>query len=71
MKHKLIGTIFAVLFLLAFLPLPFTEGEQTMLFGWLPATLAYWWVLMVVNLVFVLWVCKSFVKHANEEDEKE
>lgn len=71
MNHKLIGTIFAVLFLLGMLPMPFTAGEQMLLFGWLPLALAYWWVLMVLNLIFVLWVCKSFVNSSKKEEEQE
>lgn len=71
MKTKLIAVIFAVLLLLAAVPFSFTEGAQTYLFGWLPLALAYWWVLMIVNLIFVLWVCKSFVKHSEANKEKE
>lgn len=70
MNHKRIGTIFVILFLLCMLPFPFTAGEQMYLFGWLPFTLVYWWCLMIVNLVFVLWVCHCFVKsHTDEEAE--
>ena len=61
MNHKLIGGIFAVLYLLCVLPFPFTKGAP-----------AYWWILMVVNLLFVLWVCKCFVdsnKRKGEEEE--
>lgn len=68
MNHKLIGVIFAVLYLLGALPLPFTKGEQMLLFGWMPICLLYWWILMVVNLIFVLWVCKRFVDSNKEED---
>ena len=31
-----------------------------------------WWILMIVNLLFVLWVCKCFVdsnKRKGEEEE--
>lgn len=70
MNKKLIAVIFIVLLLLAAIPLPFTAGTQTYLFGWLPLSLAYWWVLMIVNLIFVIWVCKSFVKHSEKEDEQ-
>lgn len=69
MNHKLIGSIFAVLYLLCALPLPWTSGAQGYLFGWLPVALAYWWVLMIVNLVFVLWVCKCFVNASKDSKE--
>lgn len=71
MNHKWIGGIFAVLFLLCVAPFPFTEGAQTYLFGWLPLALAYWWVLMVVNLVFVLWVCRCFVNSGKKKGGEE
>lgn len=70
MNNKRVGIIFVILFLLAALPLPFTGGEQTYLFGWLPAALAYWWVLMAVNLAFVLYVCKKFVDASGKEGDK-
>lgn len=71
MNKKLIAVIFAILLLLAAIPLPFTAGSQIYLFGWLPLSLAYWWVLMIVNLIFVLWVCRSFVRHSAKENKKE
>lgn len=70
MNNKRIGIIFVILFLLAALPFPFTAGVQTFLFGWLPASLAYWWVLMIINLVFVLVVCKKFVESSKAETTK-
>lgn len=70
MNHKCIGGIFAVLFFLCVAPFPFTQGAQVYLFGWLPMALAYWWVLMVANLVFVLWVCKSFVDSGKKGGDK-
>lgn len=70
MNNKRVGIIFVILFLLAALPLPFTSGAQTFLFGWLPVSLAYWWVLMVVNLIFVLRVCKKFVETSKKEGDK-
>lgn len=70
MNHKRIGTIFVILLLLGMLPFPFTAGEQIYLFGWLPFALLYWWCLMIVNLVFVLWVCNCFAK-TNKEEEAE
>lgn len=66
MNHKKIGIIFLILLLLAAVPLPLTGPDQTFLFGWLPAALAYWWTLMIVNLIFVLWVCKRFVDNAEK-----
>lgn len=72
MNHKVIGSIFAVLYLLCVIPFPFTYKSSVYLFGWLPLSLAYWWVLMVVNLLFVLWVCKCFVDSSkNKGDEEE
>lgn len=69
MNNKRVGIIFVILFLLAALPLPFTSGPQTYLFGWLPLALAYWWVLMIVNLVFVLLVCKKFVEAGKKKED--
>lgn len=71
MNHKKIGIIFAILFALCVLPMPFTAGAQSYLFGWLPVGLAYWWVLMVANLIFVLWVGKVFVKSSEKEENEE
>lgn len=68
MNHKLIGIIFLVLFLLSAAPFPFTQGEQIYLFGWLPLALMYWWILMVLNLIFVLWVCRTFVKSSKKKE---
>lgn len=70
MKHKRIGIIFLALYLLSAIPFPFTQGTQIYLFGWLPLALMYWWILMVLNLIFVLWVCRSFVKHSKKEEGK-
>jgi len=71
MKNKIIVPIFVVLFLLGAIPFSFTETSGDYLFGWLPAPLAYWWGLMVVNLVFVLCVSKHFVTTSVKEEEKE
>ncbi len=71
MNHKLIGAVFAVLYFLGAFPFSFTEGTPVYLFGWLPLSLLYWWVLMVVNLVFVLWVCRRFVESSKHEKEEE
>lgn len=68
MNHKLILGIFAILLFLGVAPFSFTATPDPYLFGWLPLSLGYWWVLMAVNLVFVLWVAKEFVKHAKEEE---
>lgn len=70
MNHKRILTIFVILFLAGAIPWPFTSGEQTYLFGWLPGCLLYWWILMIINLIFVLWVAKVFVA-SNEKKEGE
>lgn len=71
MNHKLIGCIFAVLYFLCVIPFPFTQGTPIYLFGWLLLPLAYWWILMVVNLLFVLWVCKCFVDSNKKKEEEE
>lgn len=68
MKNKVIIPIFVVLFLLGFLPWPFTTGNQILLFGWLPLTLGFWWLLMIVDVVFVLIVSKHFVNTSKEEE---
>ncbi|MCH4208076.1 MAG: hypothetical protein LKF50_07235 [Solobacterium sp.] len=70
MNNKRILIVFVILFLAAAIPWPFTAGEQTYLFGWLPGCLAYWWLLMIINLIFVLKVSKDFVK-SNEKKEGE
>ncbi|MDR7870883.1 MAG: hypothetical protein RIN55_08500 [Tissierellaceae bacterium] len=69
MNHKLILSIFAVLLLLGMIPFSFTATPEPYIFGWLPLPLLYWWVLMGINLIFVLWVANSFVKNAKEEDK--
>ena len=71
MNHKKIGIIFLVLLLLALIRFPFTKGPLVYLFGWLPVTLVYWWVLMVANLVFVLWVSHEFVKTSKKDKGEE
>lgn len=71
MNHKRIGIIFAILYGLCIIPFPFTANNGVYLFGWLPFTLLYWWVLMFVNLAFVLWVCHRFVKsHENDKEDE-
>lgn len=67
MNHKKILTIFVVLLLLAVIPFSFTANPEPYLFGWLPFPLLYWWVLMVVNLIFVLWVAKKFTESSKGE----
>lgn len=68
MKNKIIIPIFLVLFLLSFIPFSFTEHSMPMLFGWLPAPLAYWWSLLIADLICVFAVCAHFVKTAEEEE---
>lgn len=70
MKNKIILPIFAVLFLLGAIPFKFTESGANLLFGWLPVPLAFWWVLMFVNLIFVLAVASHFVKTSEKEEEE-
>lgn len=71
MKNKVIVPIFIVLFLLAVIPFGFTTLTNSMLFGWLPASLAFWWMLMILNLVFVLAVCRHFVKVSEKNKGEE
>lgn len=68
MKHKLILVVFVVLLSLAMIPFGFTMSPEPYVFGWLPFPLFYWWILMAVNLAFVLWVAKEFVKHEKEDE---
>lgn len=70
MKNKIIIPIFIVLFLLGFLPWPFTTGSQILLFGWLPLTLGFWWLLMIIDVIFCLIVSKHFVNCSKEEEEE-
>lgn len=70
MKYKLIFTIFVILLMLALIPFKFTASPEPFLFGWLPLTLAYWWILMFLNLIFVLWVAYSFVKSDDNDGEE-
>lgn len=69
MKNKYIFIIFVILLLAAMIPFSFTSRPEPFLFGWLPLSLAYWWTLMIVNLIFVLWVAYSFVKNNNDEED--
>ena len=68
-KNKIIMGIFIVLLLLAMIPFSFTKSAEPYIFGFLPFPLFYWWILMVVNLIFVLIVAHDFVK--NEKDEED
>ena len=68
MKHKLIFIIFIVLLLAAMIPFGFTLSPEPYVFGWLPFPLLYWWIHMLLNLVFVLWVAREFVKHEGEDE---
>lgn len=67
-KKNIIKIIFAILLLLAMIPFNFTNSPEPYLFGWLPFPLFYWWILMFLNLIFVLFVAYDFVK--NEKDEE-
>lgn len=69
MKHKLILSIFAILLLLGMAPFSFTATPEPYIFGWLPFPLLYWWILMAINLIFVLWVTKQFTKNAKKEEQ--
>ena len=51
------------------MPFEFTKSPEPYMFGWLPFPLFYWWILMFVNLIFVLFVVKDFAK--NEKDGEE
>lgn len=67
-KKNIIKIIFAILLLLAMIPFSFTKSPEPYIFGWLPFPLFYWWILMFLNLIFVLFVAYDFVK--NEKDEE-
>lgn len=67
-KNTLIKVVFVILLLLAMLPFGFTKSPEPYVFGWLPFTLFYWWILMFVNLIFVLIVAKDFVKNGEDEE---
>lgn len=66
-KKKLVAIVFIILLTLGMFPWPFTANPEPYIFGWLPFPVFYWWVLMFVNLAFVLWVAKVFVAEAKEE----
>ena len=70
MNNKIVLPIFTVLLLAAVIPFKFTTTQGQYLFGWLPVVLAYWWTLMILNLVFVLWISKMFM-NSNDETKKE
>ncbi len=67
-KNTLIKVVFVILLLLAMLPLGFTKSPEPYVFGWLPFPLFYWWILMFVNLIFVLIVAKDFVNNGEDEE---
>ena len=71
MNNKVIIPIFIVLFLLGFIPFPFTKQSPVLLFGWLPVTLASWWILMFIDLIFIYCVCRHFVKVSQEKEGNE
>lgn len=71
MNKKRIFVIFVILLILAMVPLKFTTAPEPYVFGWLPGPLLYWWILMVLNLIFVFWISKEFVKSEKEEEENE
>lgn len=70
LNNKLILTIFIILLLAAMIPTKFTETPDPILFGWLPGPLLYWWVLMGINLIFVLVVSKKFIESDEGEDNE-
>jgi len=69
MNNKLVFIVFVILLMLAMLPFSFTESPEPYVFGWLPFPLFYWWILMFVNLVFVLIVAKKFVESSKKGGE--
>ncbi|RVU54296.1 hypothetical protein [Anaerosphaera multitolerans] len=71
MKNKIIIPIFLVLLFLGVYPFKFTAQGGNYLFGWLPVPLAFWWISMVVNLIFVLIVSRHFVKVSEREKDEE
>lgn len=71
MKLKVIIPIFLILLLLGAIPFSFTARDGILLFGWPPSTLAFWWVLSVLDAVFIYLVCRHFVKVSAEEKNRE
>ena len=71
MNNKLILIIFIILLGAAIIPFSFTSTLGPYIFGWLPFPLLYWWILMFLNLIFMFWVCKSFVKSVESNKEEE
>ena len=71
MKMKVILPIFLILLLLGAIPFSFTARDSVLLFGWLPSTLAFWWALTLIDTVFILLVCRHFVRTAKKEQGEE
>lgn len=69
MNNKIIFIVFVILLLSAMIPFSFTESPEPYIFGWLPFPLFYWWLLMFINLAFVLIVAKKFVNHSKKRGE--
>ncbi|MCG0276249.1 MAG: hypothetical protein L5655_08860 [Thermosediminibacteraceae bacterium] len=59
--------IFVILLLAAAIPFEFTERPEPYVFGWLPFPLFYWWILVILNLLFLYWVSSSWLREINEK----
>jgi len=62
--------IFVILLLAAMIPFKFTNSPEPYLFGWLPLPLFYYWLLVVLNFIFLLWVCLSWLKEVRQREDK-
>ena len=67
-KKNVIKIIFVILLMLAIIPFDFTKNAEPYIFGWIPFPLFYWWILMFLNLIFVLKVAYDFVRNENDEE---
>jgi hypothetical protein len=54
--------LFVLLFLAAAIPWPWTARPEPYLFGWLPFPLFYWWVLVVLNFIYILWAANEWLR---------
>ncbi len=69
MSNKKVFWIFLVLLCAAALPFSFTTRPEPYIFGWLPFPLFYWWILVVVNFVFLFRVTRSWLAEQRKKEE--
>lgn len=67
-RNQKVLIIFIILLLAGAIPFKFTANPEPYIFGWLPFPLLYWWILVVLDLVFLLWVTYSWL---NDNKKKE